>query len=163
MITPLTPRHFAAAIHNAATIYNQPLTDQTAALMFNVLIGAAPTMTAELFDWGLHQALCSCRFMPRIVDILEACYERDTTGMPKMPDIDPRYADPYLQGIYYRAEQYRHSALSSAPVDTSRPKAAVRHLAALPIGDPPMTTAEIAQGLRAISTDIRTTLALGGR
>ena len=132
MTTPLTPLHFAAAIHNAATIYNQPLTEQTAVLMFNVLIETAPNMTAELFDWGLKQALLTSRFMPRLVDILEACYVRDTSGLPKMPDIDPRYADAYLQGIYYRAEQYRLSALSSAPVDTSRPKAAVRHLAALP-------------------------------
>jgi hypothetical protein len=131
---PLTLRHFAAAFHNAATIYNQPLTAETAGLMFAVLTKAAPGMTQDLFDWGLQQALCSCRFMPRIVDILEACYERDTSGLPALPDIDPRFADSYLLGVYHRGEQFHHTALASAPVDTSRPKAACRHLQALPLG-----------------------------
>jgi hypothetical protein len=124
----LSFQHFAAAFHNAATIYNQPLTAEAAGLMFAVLAQEAPDMTRELFDWGLQKVLCSGRFMPRIVDILEACYERDTSGLPALPDIDPRFADPYLQGVYYRAEQFRRTALASAPVDTSRPKAACRHL-----------------------------------
>ena len=132
MTTSLSVEHVAAGFHAAARLYNQPLDHETAALIYQILMKAAPSMTAELFDHGLTEAIKSGRFMPRIVDILEACYERDTSGLPKMPDIDPRYADANLQGIYYRAEQYRHSALSSAPVDTSRPKAAVRHLAALP-------------------------------
>ena len=132
MTTPLSVEHLAAGFHAAARIYNQPLDHETAALIYQVLMKAAPSMTAELFDHGLQKAMELGRFMPRIMDILEACYERDTSGLPKMPDIDPRYADANLQGIYYRAEQYRLSALSSAPVDTSRPKAAVRHLAALP-------------------------------
>jgi hypothetical protein len=145
MTTPLSVEHVAAGFHAAARLYNQPLDHETAALIYAVLMKAAPSMTAELFDHGLQKAMESGRFMPRIVDILEACYERDTSGLPKMPDIDPRYADAYLQGIFYRAEQYRHSALSSAPVDTSRPKAACRHLAELTAGagaDPTITLSQ---------------------
>ena len=126
MSEPLTPDHFIASMRMAGEIYNAPISAEGCVILYRALMKQAPAMTAALFDWGMQQALCSCRFMPRLVDILEACYDRDTTNLPKLPDIDPRYADEYQQRIYYRALETRNRALAFAPVDTSKPKAAAR-------------------------------------
>jgi hypothetical protein len=133
MPTPLTPEHFASAMRMVAETYNAPISVDGLAMLYRAMLKQAPSMTAELFDYGLQQAICSCRFMPRLVDILEACYERSTADLPKMPDIDPRYANEHQQGIYYRALDARNRALASAPVDTTKPKAACRDLIGLPV------------------------------
>jgi len=132
MTTPLTPLHFAGAMQEAAEAYNTPISTTATSVLFKALIRKAPSMTCELFDYAMGEALCSCRFMPRLVDILDASYERSTVGLPPMPDIDPRYADAYQQSAYYRALDTRERAKAAAPIDTSKPKEGCRQLAALP-------------------------------
>ena len=49
-------------------------------------------------------------------------FERDESRLPKMPDIDPRYASASQLDLYQRAAAVREKAMQTAPPDFTRPR-----------------------------------------
>ena len=118
MIQKLTLDHFVKVHEMLAGYYGCTVPNiMGCTLAFKALRQAAPNMTNEQLDYAVMQAMTRCKFMPRIPDLMEELYERDEEHLPKLPDIDPNYADSYQQGIYYRALSERNKAKISAPFD----------------------------------------------
>jgi len=118
MIQKLTLDHFVKVHEMLAGYYGGTVPNiMGCTLAYKALRQAAPNMTNEQLDWAVMQAMTRCKFMPRIPDLMEELYERTEENLPKLPDIDPIYADSYQQGIYYRAVSERNKAKASAPFD----------------------------------------------
>lgn len=119
-MSPLTVEHFLQVHELLASYYGtQSPTLPGVALAYQTLITRCPHLSAEQFDWAVSEAMMRCRFHPRLSDFMESLFDRDMSELPKLPDIDPRYADPYQQSIYYRAEADRNKAAASCPFRTT--------------------------------------------
>lgn len=139
-MTDLTASHFAKAWKGLAGLYGKQTDSLGCSMAFAALKGAAPNMPAEAFDFGVAQAMLSCRFMPSLAEVLLAVFEPDEGSLPALPDIDPAYADAYQLGVYQRAQVERLKALHTAPPDTTRYRPACEAAlvaAGLPPGLPP--------------------------
>jgi hypothetical protein len=131
MAKPLTLDHFLAAHDLMARYYGQKTDTAGFTAAHRALMATAPDMTAELFDWAMQRCMTRCRWMPRLADILQEAYLPDESRLPALPDIDPKFADPYQQGVYWRALSVRQKALEAALPDPRRPRPEAAHLAAL--------------------------------
>lgn len=121
MIEKLTLDHFVKVHEMLAGYYGGTVPNiMGCTLAFKSLQQAAPNMTNEQLDYAVMQAMTRCKFMPRIPDLMEELYERDEEHLPKLPDIDPQYADSYQQSTYYRALSERNKAKVNAPFDPDR-------------------------------------------
>lgn len=118
-MTELTIDHFLKVHEMLASYYGtQSPTLPGVTLAYKTLKDRCPHLAAEQFDWAVSEALMHCRFHPRLSDFMESLFEHDPSELPALPDIDPRYADPYQQSIYYRAVADREKALASCPYNT---------------------------------------------
>ena len=121
MIQKLTLDHFVKVHEMLAGYYGGTVPNiMGCTLAFKALQQAAPNMTNEQLDYAVMQAMTRCKFMPRIPDLMEELYERNEEHLPKLPDIDPNYADSYQQGIYYRALSERNKAKINAPFNPEK-------------------------------------------
>ena len=121
MVEKLSLDHFVKVHEMLAGYYGGTVPNiMGCTLAFKSLQQAAPNMTNEQLDFAVMQAMTRCKFMPRIPDLMEELYERDEEHLPKLPDIDPNYADSYQQSTYYRALSERNKAKANAPFNPGK-------------------------------------------
>jgi hypothetical protein len=126
----LSPETFIDVWSAVAESFGRPASDRGSEWLYTCLIEAVPNLPELVFMYAAKTATQSCRFMPTLADLLDAICERDATALPPLPDIDPRYANEFQQGVYYRALAERDKALKTAPHDTTRFKPEVNLLLA---------------------------------
>ena len=119
-MSELTIEHFLKAHEMLASYYGaQSPTLPGVALAFRALKNACPSLSAEQFDWAVSDTLLRCKFHPRLSDFMESLFAKDLSSLPALPDIDPRYADPYQQNILQRAEIENRKAAVNCPLLTT--------------------------------------------
>lgn len=119
-MTELTVEHFLKVHELLAGYYGtQSPTLQGVAIAFKALKEQCPSLTAEQFDFAVSKALTTCRFHPRLADLLEVLFDKDTSSLPALPDIDPRYADSYQQSTYYNAVNLNNKLAQHCPPNTT--------------------------------------------
>jgi hypothetical protein len=116
-MTALTFEHFAQVEEALCAYYGRTANAMGCTFAYQALLQAAPSITQELWDLGVSKALANSKWKPSLSDVLATIYERKTDQLPPLPDIDPRHADAYQQGLYWRAVATRQKLLESAPVD----------------------------------------------
>lgn len=115
----LTIEHFLQVHELLAGYYGtQSPTLQGVAIAYKALKGQCPSLTAEQFDFAVSKALTTCRFHPRLADLLDVLFEKDTSSLPALPDIDVRYADSYQQNVFYQACNTRDKLAKDCPPNT---------------------------------------------
>ncbi len=120
--TPLTLEAFSTLWAALAATYGRVATTQSTALLYGAIVGGCPAMTCEALLLGIQRAILTSQFMPSVADVLWQVFERDESRLPKMPDIDPRYASASQLDLYQRAAAVRGKAMQTAPPDFTRPR-----------------------------------------
>jgi hypothetical protein len=113
---PLDKKAFAAGYSVLLDYFARTQDDSTIAFVFSTLKKLDPNLSRRQWEFIVQKSLVSFTFMPRLNDLLGLIYKRDFSGMPSLPDIDPRYADSYQQNIYEQAKQAQAKWLASTPV-----------------------------------------------
>jgi hypothetical protein len=117
----LTAEHFFQAHEMLAGYYGTQAPNlKGAALAFKALTTAAPWLTQEQFDWALCRSMARCQFHPRIPDFLQELYERDSSGLPELPDIDPRYANEFQVAQLNKAKDRNAKLEQNCPFDSNQ-------------------------------------------
>ena len=102
-MNPLSKEHFIAMWNVLLDNFRQSRNDFTVAFIYQTLMERDPGLTTDQFTYAVQQCLVNCKFMPNVNELLRQLYEPDLTGIPAMPDIDPRYADKYQLNHYHKA------------------------------------------------------------
>ena len=102
-MNPLSKEHFIAMWNVLLDNFRQSRNDFTVAFIYQTLMDRDPGLTTDQFTYAVQQCLVNCKFMPNVNELLRQLYEPDLTGIPAMPDIDPRYADEYQLNHYHKA------------------------------------------------------------
>ena len=102
-MNPLTKEQFAAIWQVMLDNFRQSRDAFTLGFIYQTLMDRDPGLTSDQFGYAVQQCLISCKFMPSLNEVLRQIYEPDLTGMPVMPDIDPKYADEYQLNHYNTA------------------------------------------------------------
>ena len=102
-MNPLTKDQFFAIWKVLLDNFKQSRDGFTLAFIYQTLMERDPELSADQFTYAIQQCLISCKFMPSLNEVLRQIYEPDLTGIPAMPDIDPRYADEYQLSHYNTA------------------------------------------------------------
>ena len=102
-MNPLTKDQFFAIWKVLLDNFKQSRDGFTLAFIYQTLMERDPELSADQFTYAIQQCLISCKFMPSLNEVLRQIYEPDLTGIPVMPDIDPKYADEYQLNHYNTA------------------------------------------------------------
>lgn len=119
-MTELTIEHFLKVHEMLAGYYgtHSPKLEGVA-IAFKALKDQVPSLTAEQFDFAVSRALTTCRFHPRLADLLDVLFDKDRSSLPALPDIDVRYADSYQQNVYYQAVNNNNKLAANCPPNTN--------------------------------------------
>ncbi len=129
----LNKKTFVAGYAVLLDYFGKAQAEATIAFVFTALKDQDPYLTCGQWEFIVKRSMVSFTFMPKLNDMLGLIYRRDLSGMPQLPDIDPRMCDQYQQGIYERAKQAQDKWLMSTPI---KPLVGNYGLASLGASDP---------------------------
>lgn len=111
--------HFVKMYSVLGEYFNAAQSTPAMTLVYKALINHCPYITNEMFSYAVEKSLLRCKFLPKISDLLEELFERDRSGLPKAPDIDPRFADSYQMSQYNNWKNNCDKALLTAPLSNT--------------------------------------------